>query len=174
MRICLIGMPGSGKSLIGRKLADTLNLPFFDTDTLIGERFQMSIPEIFVKIGEDMFRQMERDILDSLLSGKDMAISTGGGLPAFFDNMYRIKQSCCSIYLKLSEPVLLKRLGNGDETLHRPLLKNLGNHEKESFIIQLLKDRSRYYEQADIIINADESPEQVIKSILYQMKDHLR
>jgi len=96
--IVLVGMPGSGKSLTGKKLASRLNVPFFDTDTEIEKRVNMSIPNIFKYKGESFFRNYEEKIIKELLL-KDVysVISTGGGAFVSKISRYRIKSKAITV-----------------------------------------------------------------------------
>ena len=80
MKIYLIGLPSSGKTTLGKSLANSLNSQFIDMDELIEKKDGRSIPEIFKNDGEDFFREVEKSVLKDLLGGSDnVVISTGGG-----------------------------------------------------------------------------------------------
>ena len=95
-RICLIGMPGSGKSTIGKQLSDKLKYSFFDTDEEIEKKEKTKIKDIFLKKGEDYFRSVETDIFNDLMNKNKIVISTGGGL--VIKNLDKLKISF-NIYL---------------------------------------------------------------------------
>lgn len=78
--ICLIGMPGSGKSTIGKQLSEKLNYTFFDTDEEIEKREKTKIKDIFSIKGEDYFRSIETLAFNELIEKKKVVISTGGGI----------------------------------------------------------------------------------------------
>jgi shikimate kinase len=79
VRIIFVGLPGSGKTTIGRQLARRLGVPFVDSDHVIEQRLGCSIREFFAREGEDRFRDVEQQVLDELSAGHDGVISTGGG-----------------------------------------------------------------------------------------------
>ena len=87
MRIYLIGLPGSGKTTLGKQVAKALNLTFIDMDEKIEQTEGKSISEIFSKEGEAYFRDIERAMLHQVAQEENCIISTGGGAPCFFDNM---------------------------------------------------------------------------------------
>jgi shikimate kinase len=89
----LIGYMGSGKTTLGKQLAKKLNLQFVDMDLFIENRYHKSISEIFKEKGEDGFREIERRTLQEIAGFENVIISTGGGLPCFFDNMDLMNKS---------------------------------------------------------------------------------
>src|SRR5688572_1061429 len=102
MKLFLVGLPGSGKSTIGKQLSNLLNLPLVDTDDLIIQKEKSTIEEIFKYHGENYFRELEKKTLHELIASDKLIISTGGGLPCFFDNMEVINKNGISIYLNVS------------------------------------------------------------------------
>ena len=146
MRIFLIGMPGSGKSTIGRYLAESLNLPLFDLDKLIEQSINKSITELFDEVGENGFRQLEKEILDKLIADQARGvISAGGGTPCFYDNLKTMKEEGKTIYIDVPLETLVART---ERSSKRPLLQ--GNPREK--IEELLKSRQDIYRQADIVI----------------------
>ncbi|MFP2994297.1 shikimate kinase [Spongiivirga sp. MCCC 1A20706] len=148
-KIILIGYMGSGKSTIGKLLAEELRHPYIDLDTYIEKQENQTISSIFENRGEIYFRKQEHFYLKHLLESKDnMILSLGGGTPCFAGNMDIIKNSnATSIYLKLSIPNLVERLFN--ERNERPLISHI--HDKETmieFIGKHLFERSYFYNQA--------------------------
>ncbi len=138
--IVLIGMPGCGKSTLGKKIAQITNKEFIDTDEKIVEKTGMSIPEIFEKHGEKYFREIESEIASQTgkLSGK--VIATGGGIVTIDENLYTLKQNGIIYYIT-------RELSSLD-TNGRPLSKNLET------LKQMEQIRKPMYEKfADKIIN---------------------
>src|SRR5579885_3132427 len=163
--IVLIGLPGSGKSSVGAALAQRLSLEFIDTDDVIEAHLQMKVSEIFAQLGEDRFRQLERETLEELVKsrrGQRLVLSVGGGLPVPDHNRLLLHQIGRLVYLKASLSELVNRL-KSDQS--RPLLNPGGRsrtattdeppdgeralHER---LQSLLDRRSQAYEEADIII----------------------
>ena len=115
-RICLIGMPGSGKSTIGKQLSEKLNYSFFDTDEEIEKQEKTKIKDIFSEKGEDYFRSVETTIFEELMYGNEIVISTGGGL--VIKNLKKLELSF-NIYLYCNLDILTKRASRNNL---RPLL----------------------------------------------------
>ena len=156
-KICVIGMPGSGKSTIGRALSDHLKFEFYDTDEQIEIESQSKINEIFNKKGEEYFRKLERSIFKKLILKKKIVVSTGGGI--VLKNKDLLNHTF-NIYLKCDLETLIKRTSRNK---NRPLLKN--NVEKNIKI--LFNDRKEIYnENSDFTINATSNTQKTIKTIL--------
>lgn len=165
MNIILIGMPGSGKSTLGRPLAVALNYTFWDIDEQIVLREKKSIEAIFAQHGENYFRELERTVLVEALASEDLVISTGGGAPCFFDNMDLIKKNGKSIYLKVPQATLLLRLRPSSET-SRPMLKGKSESELTLFLETKLIEREVFYNEADIVLEgSDILVDRVLKAI---------
>src|SRR6201995_5424803 len=118
--IALVGLMGAGKSSIGRRLAQTLALPFVDADTEIESAAGASIDEIFARDGEAVFRNGERRVIARLLDGPAQVLATGGG--AFMEPTTRglIREHAISIWLRADLETLLVRVSRRN---NRPLLK---------------------------------------------------
>lgn len=142
-----------GKSTIGKKLARRLNYRFTDTDKLIENKYQLSVEQIFEKYGEEVFRQFEKEILQTLDSEDDIVIATGGGLPCFGDNLKKIKSSGYVIYLNMHPYSILSRHKKSKRP--RPLLQGKTDEELRDFLKESLKKRDFYYRQADLIVRAE-------------------
>lgn len=155
---------GSGKTTVGRVLAEKLKLEFIDLDKRIEKSFGRSIPEIFFHHGEQAFRVHERECLHHLLNEEsDSVIATGGGTPCFFDSMDLMKAAGKTIYLKCAPEVLFERLKGSSS--RRPLLSRLSDTEKLNYIAKHIHERSKFYESAEWIINGDAAPEMVAETI---------
>mgnify|MGYP001812792178 FL=1 len=148
MLVVLLGYMGSGKSTVGKVLAERLRLPFTDLDEYIGSEVGMTIPEIFQERGELFFRKKEHEILVELFaSGQPRVLSLGGGTPAYAGNMDRVlKATPNSFYLQHTIPSLVARLAS--EKAQRPLIAHLLDSELPEFIGKHLFDRGPYYLQA--------------------------
>lgn len=118
--IALVGLPGSGKSTVGRQLARRLQLPFVDSDHAIETRLGCSIREYFEREGEERFRDVEAEVIDDLTRSHNGVLSTGGGSVLRPANRQNLKSRGQVIYLKSSPDELFRRLRHD---LNRPLLQ---------------------------------------------------
>lgn len=151
MTIFLIGMPGSGKTVIGNYLAEKLQLPFYDTDNIIASIEGMSMSQIFEIHGESYFRNLEAELMKTWKL-HNAVIATGGGLPCHNDIMALLNNNGITIWLKAPIDILSQRLEN--KSNDRPLLKDINI---KNWIKHTLKDRKLFYSQAKIKINANEA-----------------
>ena len=162
--ISLCGMMGSGKSAIGKILANKLDYNFIDVDKMIEIEANKTIKKIFEDDGEEFFRNLEEKITINILEYKKTIVSLGGG--AILNKKIRnsIKENSYNIYLKVDVDILTKRLQNSK---NRPLIykKNL---KKE--LINLISNREKFYQKADLIVknekNIIETTENIIKKII--------
>ena len=165
--ICFMGFMGSGKSIIGKDLSKYLNLKFYDTDKEIELKTKKKISEIFEEGGESYFRNIEEKVCVEILTNDNCVISLGGGSIISKKIRKIIKQNSYSIYLKVKLKNLQNRLKFSTK---RPLLnKNLNNSE---ILKNILKDRQKYYEKADLIINNDGDKSQSLKEIKSQLNKY--
>jgi shikimate kinase len=151
MIIFLVGFMGSGKSTVGQSLAGRLGYSFVDMDARLEGEQGMTINEIFEKLGEKAFREMESNLLKEMVSLQDTVISTGGGLPCTGNNMDLINRKGVSIYLRMDPAALLNRLSRGKS--RRPLIRHLSRQELETFIYEMLREREPVYLRAHHTIN---------------------
>lgn len=159
--IYLIGMPGSGKSLLGQKLSLMLDCKFVDTDDMVEEVFGRSSEEIILEEGEAFFRNCEHQILLKLMETHDTIVSTGGGMPDFNDHLSLMKENGIVIYLRYEVNTLWSRLEK-DRT--RPL-----SDTKEKTELLFLK-RKDLYEKAHIIYDAEDDYRKNIKGFVKRIK----
>ena len=163
--ICIMGLMGSGKSIIGKDLSEYLNLKFYDTDKEIELKTNKSISKIFEEQGEQYFRKIEEKICIKLLSQNNCVISLGGGSIINRNIRKEIKQNSYSIFLQVKLNNLLKRLKTSKK---RPLLNNkLDNKE---ILKNLLEDRRNFYERADFIVNNNNDKFKVLEKIMSELK----
>ncbi len=165
--ICIMGLMGSGKSIIGKDLSKNLNLKFYDTDKEIELMTNKKISEIFKEDGESFFRDIEEKVCIEVLTINNCVVSLGGGSIISKKIRKMIKHNSYSIYLQVKLNNLQNRLKFSKK---RPLLnKNLNNSE---ILKNILKDRQKYYEKADLIINNDGDKSQTLKEIKSQLKKY--
>ena len=158
--IVFVGMMGSGKSAIGKRLAANLELPFIDADSAIEEAAGMSIADIFESYGEDYFRDGERKVIARLMSEGSTILSTGGG--AFMNDETRtlIKEQATSVWLKADFDTLMERVSRKD---NRPLLKT---DDPEATMRSLLAEREPFYAKADLTVESrNETHEKVVEAV---------
>lgn len=164
---------GSGKSTVGRRLAEKLKVDFKDLDDLIVSAENREIPEIFTSSGEIYFRRREAEILQQALEREtDFVLSVGGGTPCYGKNLQILKQTpnVKTVYLKTSLQELTKRLQAERES--RPLIKHLKSLEElEDFIRKHLFERSFYYNQCELIVNTDNKDvSEIVEEILVKLE----
>lgn len=158
-RIFLIGMPGSGKSTVGRLLAKTLNYQFIDLDGMIEKDALMFIDEIFEKYGEAKFRELETESLKKLPDG-DIVISCGGGIVTKKEN--KALMTGYKIYLDTEIEIIRERL---KEDYIRPLLqkKSLDTLYQERYL--------KYLDFSDLMISNDFSADKTVEMIMEHLKE---
>jgi len=153
IRIFLIGYMGAGKSTLGKTLAQKMKLTFIDTDCFIENRYHRKISDIFATDGEEYFRILERRILQEVSEYEDVIISTGGGLPCFFDNMEIMNKAGITVYLKTSVSELAARLRTSKTA--RPILKHHTGDDLAKFIAENLDKRREFYEKSRICFDSE-------------------
>ncbi|MEO0311717.1 MAG: hypothetical protein RIQ89_1374 [Bacteroidota bacterium] len=152
MKIFLIGYMGCGKSKTGKVLAAKLNLKFVDLDQLIEEKTNTKIHHFFSLFGEETFRKIETEILQTIALEQNVLIATGGGTPCFNDNMnYMLKHGTC-IYLEATVGLLYSRLIKSK--LKRPIIAGMDDESLRQFITNHLAERAPIYRKANMIVSA--------------------
>ena len=172
MKIFLSGYMGTGKSVVGSFLGQSLKIPSFDLDLEIEKAEKMSVRDIFKEKGEIYFRRVEAKLIEKWANSDDsFVMALGGGTPCYGNNLQLLKKGEDSkmIFLKTSPTELTSRLLKEREK--RPLISQLSSPEAlEEFIRKHLFERNFYYNQADIIISTDgKPPEEVAEQILKQL-----
>ena len=150
--IVLIGLMGAGKTAVGRRLANRLDLPFIDADTEIEAAAGGSISEIFAEHGEDYFRQGERKVIGRLLDSGPQVLATGGGAFMAPETRASIKAHGVSVWLRADLKVLLKRVGRRD---NRPLL---AAGDPGEVMKRLMEKRYPVYAEADVTVESRDVP----------------
>jgi len=163
--IALIGFMGTGKTVVGKAVAEKLGKDFVELDVLIKQKAGKPISEIFQQDGEVAFRELEIEVAREVAGSKKQVIACGGGIVLNKINIDRLKKNSVIVYLTASPKVILKRVSDGDE---RPLLKVTNPAQT---IQELLRFRKPFYERAaDIKINTsnldvDSVTEQIINKV---------
>lgn len=161
--VVLVGLMGVGKSVVGRRLADHLSRPFVDTDEVVAEAAGCSIPEIFERDGEAVFRSAEGEVLRGALqrTGIPPVIATGGGVVLAASNRAALAESAEVVWLDASPTVLAERIGTGRG---RPLLAGVDAGER----LRVLDAQRRplYHEVADVVVDADAPVEEVVRRVI--------
>ncbi|MGO9134101.1 MAG: 3-dehydroquinate synthase [Methylovirgula sp.] len=166
--IVLVGLMGSGKTAIGRRLAQRLGLEFVDSDTEIEWAAGMTIPEIFSRYGEPYFRDGERRVMARLLAEGSRVIATGGGAFMTAETRARIAETAVSVWLKGDLDVLWRRVR---KRTHRPLLQN---PNPEATLQKLMEQRYPIYAKADITVMSHEGPhETVVEETIAGLERHM-
>jgi shikimate kinase len=161
--IALIGFMGTGKSSVGRLIADQLHFSLIDTDELIESRTGKSVAEIFAGEGEPAFRQHEQKVVAELSARKRAVISTGGGVGASEHNLASLKEHALVVCLWASPEKIWERVRT---QTHRPLLQEADPLAK---IRQLLAAREKCYKNADVLLNTEvRSLKEVAQQVLHQ------
>ena len=167
--ICIIGLMGSGKSMIGKDLSKFLKLKFYDTDKEIEIKTNKSISTIFKEEGESYFRSIEEKICVNLLDKNNCVISLGGGSIINSNIRNKISQNSFSIYLQVELNNLLNRLKSSQK---RPLLNQKKN--KIEILKNLYAKRRQFYEKADITVNNNNDKFQVLEKIKAELNSYAK
>ncbi|MCA6078056.1 shikimate kinase [Fulvivirga sedimenti] len=149
-KIFIWGMPGSGKSTFGRKLAEQLSCTYTDMDDWIVAQAGKSIPQIFREQGEDEFRKLEKEALRSICEKTTGVIATGGGAPCFFDNADVMNDAGLTIFLDTPLLTIYNRLRDREG---RPLLDN--TNDLYGTLKQTFAQRKNWYCEARIHIKSE-------------------
>ncbi|MEG0508777.1 MAG: shikimate kinase [Eubacterium sp.] len=159
--IALIGYMATGKTTIGKKIAQKLQLKFMDTDVLIQNDQGKSINDIFKSQGEQAFRKMENALLKELLKQENILISTGGGIILNEENRRILKENTFLVTLTAKPESIYRRVQKNSE---RPLLNSKNTLEK---IVQMMEKRGPFYTIGDLIIQTDQLEEEAcVKKII--------
>ncbi len=152
MRIYLIGYSYSGKTTLGRELAKLLKYRFFDTDKAIEHKYHTTVPMFFNRYGEQAFRIIERQILQSTDTLDNAVISTGGGTACNDENIKFILEHGIAIHLQMSVDDIMQRIAKSHKV--RPLLQEKTVEEQRQFVTEQLNERLVYYNQAPVTFPA--------------------
>lgn len=153
-RIFLIGFMGAGKTSFGKRLASDLSLSFIDTDVYIENKYKKTVSSLFAEKGELEFRKLERNILEEISKIEDVVIATGGGMPCFYDNIDYMNSKGLTIFLKVPDIELAKRLSLAK--VNRPLLAAKNYDEILLFVSTMLTKRLKFYQKAHFTVDASD------------------
>lgn len=151
----LLGLPGCGKSTLGRKFAHVIRLPFYDLDHLIENGEGAKITELFLALGEQKFREIETQYLKKLHDIQSAVVATGGGTPCFMNNMETINKLGISIFLDMPPKEIAHRLSENGIS-KRPMLKGKTREEITITLEHLRQNRLAYYRQSHLTISNPE------------------
>jgi shikimate kinase len=165
-RLYLIGMPGAGKTTLGRALATAFELPFRDLDEEIVRAEGRSVANIFLTEGEAYFRQREATVLRELVAQHPrLVLATGGGTPCFHDNLRVLLETGLTLYLAVAVPELVQRLQHAAQA--RPLLAQLPDPAAlEARLSETLAARQGFYDQAPLRCAAPTCTVEAIQHLL--------
>lgn len=169
MLIFLIGYMASGKTTVGKLLAEKLDYRFTDLDDEFEILTGMTIAEYFMKNGEKAFREKEREILRCHLTDTETVIATGGGTPGYSDNMELMNRHGVTVFLDVPVEIIVRRLAG--EQLRRPVIKDIPNEDLALFIRGHLDSRRKLYELSAIRIPVSEDNDQeIINHLIFCIK----
>lgn len=173
IRVILIGYMGAGKTTVGKELAKSLGVTFYDLDWYIESRMRKSVKQIFDEGGEEKFRRIEHNMLHEVAEFENVVISCGGGTPCFYDNMEYLNQQGETVYLQSQPEVLMQHLKMGKGV--RPLLLNKTQEEIKEFITAQLKEREQFYLKAKHVLNVNLMDSHAkVEEHIQRIKDMLR
>jgi shikimate kinase len=163
--IALIGFMGTGKTSVGRLVAEQLHFDYVDTDEMIQSATGKSITDIFQTDGEKAFRNLEEKVVEELAHRHKTVISTGGGLPTNPENLIKLKTHALVVCLWASPEKIWERVKNQS---HRPLLHDPDPRKK---IRELLAVRGPAYKKADVLLNTEvRSLREVAQQVVHQFR----
>lgn len=164
--IALVGMPGSGKSTVGRHVARHLNLEFVDTDHEIESRIGGTIRDFFASYGEDAFRELECDVVNEVTQRRGVVVATGGGAVLREINRRRLHERCHVVYLRSSPDELARRLSHDTK---RPLLQGADPLRR---LRDLYRDRDPFYREVShfVIETGRPSVPRLVNMLLMQLE----
>lgn len=167
--ITLVGLMGVGKSSVGRRLANALELPFKDADVEIEAAAGRSIPDIFASMGEPAFREGERRVITRLLEDPPHVLATGGGAFITPETRALIKERSISVWLKADLEVLVRRVGRKD---NRPLITGKDPLE---VLTELAAVRYPIYAEADVVVETGDTAHHVtVDQVITALTAHLQ
>ncbi|MBD0414131.1 shikimate kinase [Oryzicola mucosus] len=166
--IVFVGLMGAGKTAIGRKVANTLGIPFTDSDHEIESVSRMTVPELFERYGESEFRALEQRVIGRILEAGPQVLSTGGGAYMNAQTRQTIAERGVSVWLKAELDLLMERVAKKQ---NRPLLKN---PDPRGTLAKLMDERYPVYALADLTVpTRDERKEIIAGEVIEAIARHL-
>jgi shikimate kinase len=166
VRYFIIGFKSSGKTTIGRKLAQRLNMDFVDLDEVMERREGKSVPELFTELGDERFRVKEWEALKEVVKDDNIVVSLGGGAPCHCDNMNLLEKKGEVIYIRLDNDTLVSRLKSAVND--RPIVLNKTDEELRSYVSELKKRCEHHYLRAKYIVEGKNLSIDRLVSVLKQ------
>lgn len=163
--VVLVGLMGAGKSTVGRRLAKVIGRRFVDSDQEIELAAGCGVSDIFAIHGEQIFRDLEKRVIERLLDEKDIVLATGGG--AWMQPPIRkaVGQKAVSVWLRADLDTLVERV---EKRNHRPLLET---GDKRAILDKLMQERYKVYKKADLVVDSGNGPhEEVVNDIVKTLK----
>jgi shikimate kinase len=166
--LVLVGLPGVGKSVVGRQVPEALSAPLFDIDQLLVREMGMSVAQIFGMVGEPRFRELEHKAVQAAVDAKEAAVIVpGGGWAAQPGHMHWAAQSLClRIYLRCQPRTAATRADQGEA---RPLLEGTDPVERMRKLLEL---REPFYKLADFEVAAEQVSAHVVAGVLDVARRH--
>ncbi len=174
MNIILIGFRGTGKSTIGRIVAQRLGQEFIDADVYLEQKTGRSIKDIFAKDGENVFRAIETQVLEELCLQDGRVIATGGGAVTRDENVRRLKKSGIIVLLEADVDTIFKRI-HRDVHLQqrRPALTDMNEYQEIEYLVEFRKPL--YDKAADLVINTAKTPtHNAANKIITFLRNHVK
>lgn len=159
---------GSGKTTVGKALADRISWQFCDLDDLIIQRTGLAIADLFERYGEAEFRKVEHSAVFESSFFQKTVVATGGGAPCYHDNLATMKEKGIVIFLKTSVTTIIDRIRK--DTSVRPLLQLKTESELHEYVEEHLRSRNEYYNRAEIMIDGDQPVAQIVSEIVRTLK----
>jgi shikimate kinase len=163
--VALVGLMGSVKSTVGRRLAEVLGRQFYDSDNEIEKAAGLSISDIFALHGEEEFRRGEHRVLERLLGEAPHVLATGGGAYLNPDTRDLLREKAVTIWLNADLETLWRRVSRRS---HRPLLKA---DNPKGVLSRLLDERTPIYEKADLVVTSEEGPHRATVNAILKALD---
>lgn len=166
--IGLIGFMGTGKTVVGKRLASKLGREFLDTDAIIEMTTGRTISEIFSHEGENHFREVESEVVRDACRHRSAVISFGGGAPLSWSNSDIIRGSTLVVFLRSSIDTLVSRISRNDL---RPLVAGAGDNLRERVTVMYAARKETYAQLADLVVDTDgKSADQTAAEIIRRLR----